>query len=168
MAWALIASTEVVAAYVSVDGTVAGQVDVVVASSVGPVSGAGQAAVLAYLLPRVPLTTSVVVSSASAIQINAITGVVLYRQSGPALSTIQAGAQNAVSTYCASIAPGSTVYLNEVIRYIEDQTGVLDCTVSDWQDSVNGDDGTSDIVLSSTQVARFTAALSSSLTWTPQ
>lgn len=143
LSWALTADATINRALVQTDPTVAGQVDLFLASTAGPASGGAVTNVQNYVNARVPLTVQAVAAAATGVAIT-INAVVFYFTSKTTAVAAQAAVVAALQTFFNNYplgtdnVPSTYVYLNDIIGVIEGAMGVVgapgagirNCTVS--------------------------------------
>jgi uncharacterized phage protein gp47/JayE len=125
-----------------------GNLDILLASNAGGVSGATVTAVQAYVTARAPLCVVPVVASASAYSWGLTVTVYVEAGYGDAAET---GVQAALQAYSLSVPIGGTIYYTAVIEALQSPDGVRNCVVTGMGPSGVGTPG--DISLSSTQVS---------------
>jgi uncharacterized phage protein gp47/JayE len=145
--WARTAAPIVTRTVVRTDPTVAGQVDVVLATPDGPTDGTTVSAVAAYIAQREPVPAISSVQSAAALSV-AVTATIYVTSGQQDAATAQATAN--LQGYFSSIPIGGTVYLAEIIRYLADAQGVVNVVVTA---------PVTDTVLSANQVAQLALTL---------
>lgn len=151
--WARTASAEVTRTKVQASGSVGGQVDIWVAGSSGPVSGAALTAVQNYIAPRLPVGTTQNTANASALAIT-IAGTVNVLAAN--LASAQAEVAANLQALLAATPIGGTLYLSQVIEALNTPTGVRNSS------GVTINTVAADLVLTASQVA---GALTNSITW---
>lgn len=149
--WAKLASPEVVFVAVNVDPTTPGQVDVTIAGSADqPVSGAAVALVQAYIDARTPLTSACVVSNVTTFAIS-VTGSVFCPAASQA--AVLAAIPSALTNVQIAAGIGGIVYYSEIEQALSNIAGVRNL------EGILANGATTDIALTSTQVAAISSAL---------
>lgn len=138
--------------------TVAGQVDIYLAGASGPVGGGVVSSVAAYILPRLPLTVTQTVQSATGVAVTVT--LTAYVSAGFAaqatvditanLNALFSGGTSTTGEVLNGFEIGGTVYLSQIVEQVMVVTGVRNATIAA---------PVSDTVLTATQVATLTLAL---------
>jgi uncharacterized phage protein gp47/JayE len=149
--WAATASPNVTRALVRADPVVPGKVDIYLAGAAGPVDLATIAAVVAYITPRLPITVSALINTATGVNVT-ITGTVNVRAAF--LVAAQAAWTTALAAYAAALPIGGTVYVSALIELLMLLPGVVSVDLPIAAPAT-------DQTLTASQVATFT----SNLTW---
>jgi uncharacterized phage protein gp47/JayE len=156
--WARTASSAITRSRVTASGTVAGQVDVVVAGPSGPVGSGEVTAAQAYIEARAPLTSTPVVTNATGLDVTVtaeLQGKSQYETAALAAAAL------AIGELLAATPIGGTLFRSAVIATL--QKGTKKTPITGVENVIltapAGDTG-----LTSAQVARL-AAGSPALTW---
>ena len=146
--WARTAAPVVTRTYERPSPTIPGQADLFLATAAGPADAATVAAVNAFIKPRIPLTSTLSVASASPVTVTAKAR--LFIRSGyEHLALAQASAN--LNAYLLSVSIGGTVYLSDLIAALQQPAGIRNVVL---------DSPTADVVLGETQVATVVQDLS--------
>jgi phage-related baseplate assembly protein len=121
--------------------TIPGQADLFLATAAGPADAATVAAVNAFIKPRIPLTSTLSVASASPVTVTAKAR--LFIRSGYEQLALAQASSN-LNAYLLSVSIGGTVYLSDLIAALQQPAGVRNVVL---------DSPTADVVLGETQVA---------------
>lgn len=145
--WARTASTEVTRTTVRPSPTVPGEVEVFLAGPSGPVSGGAETDVDDYIQPRVSLTNTVLVDSATAHPVT-VTAAVYVRAGFETQAAIECAAN--LDALFTALPVGGTLYLSNIIEELSLPTGVRNVTVAA---------PVADVVLTALEVATLTQNL---------
>lgn len=145
--WARTASTEVTRTTVRPSPTVPGEVEVFLAGPSGPVSGGAETDVDDYIQPRVALTNTVLVDSATAHAVT-VTATVYVRAGFEAQAAIECAAN--LDALFTALPVGGTLYLSNLIEELSLPAGVRNVTVVA---------PVADVVLTALEVATLTQNL---------
>ncbi len=157
--WALAASPNVRQVRATANPSIAATVTVVIAGDGAIVTNAEKTAVEDYIEPRTPISDIVTVTLATAQNIALSGATVTVKLSLSTLIQAQVDAQAAYESLISDYRIADTVRWAECLQALMDCTGIVDCTGL----LING--ATTNVVLSSTQIAHASSTLLSSLTW---
>lgn len=156
--WCRTADSSVTRTKVIASGVTPGQIDIYLAGTSGPVGSPAIAAVDVYIETRVPLTVTYTVDAATGVAVTV--GGTVYVRSGSTtqaqidvaqnLGALFGGGTNTISEELPGVSIGGTVYVSQIVEQIMLGTGVRNVALSA---------PASDVVLSETEVATITLAL---------
>jgi uncharacterized phage protein gp47/JayE len=156
--WARTADPSITRTRVRVSSTVAGQVEVYLAGSSGPVGAPAVTNATNYIAPRVPLCVTALVQSAAAVAVT-VTATVYVKTALLSTATAQctsnltalfSGGTSNLGEVLPGIDIGGTVYLSAIIEQLMQADGVRNVVVTT---------PATDTALTATQVATLTQSL---------